>query len=453
MAPTTWAPWASNPGRGALLVSSTEPRRSHDPYATDAEYTPPRTRGGARRARVDREGDARAGARLAPRPPGDYDPGMTSVAPFQARIPDDALADLRDRLARTRFADELPGVGWEQGTPVAHLREQVDHWLHRYDWRVHEARLNAFPQFTTAVDGAQLHFLHVRSPEPDAQPAVLTHGWPASVFEWLDVVGPLTDPRRYGGDPAAALHLVVPSLPGFTFSGPTRERGWGVLRIARAWVELMERLGYPRFLAIGNDWGSSISLALAQAHPERAMGAHVTQIFESVEGAAERLPDPTPDERAALAGQAWYQANMSAYHHVQAQQPTSLAHALTDSPAVYLGWLNIVFRGGLDLDFVLTQATAAWVTGTVASALRLYCESAPESAPGGGLRRLPPSKVPVALAGFANDTVSIRRLAEPLHRRIVAWNTYGTGSHWAAHSAPETYVADVRAFVRALRSP
>jgi pimeloyl-ACP methyl ester carboxylesterase len=373
---------------------------------------------------------------------------VPAITPFRAAIPDATISDLRDRLQRTRFADELPGVGWDQGTPVAHLREQVAHWLTRYDWRAHEARLNAFPQFTTSIDGADVHFLHVRSPEPHARPAILTHGWPASVFEWLDVIGPLTDPRAHGLDPAAALHLVVPSLPGFAFSGPTRERGWGVLRIGRAWVKLMARLGHERFLTIGNDWGSVVSLAMAQAHPTHVLGSHVTQIFESLEGLAE-LPDPTPAERAALEGQRWFDSHMSAYHHVQAQQPTSLAHALADSPAGYLGWLDIVFRGGMDLDFALTQATAAWVTGTVASGLRIYCESAPESAPGGALRRLPPSTVPVALAQFANDTVSIRRLAERFHRRITAWNTYEVGSHWAAHSAPQVYVSDVQAFVRA----
>jgi pimeloyl-ACP methyl ester carboxylesterase len=242
---------------------------------------------------------------------------MSAITPFRAHVPHETLADLRTRLARTRFADDLSGVGWDHGTPTAHLREQVAYWLERYDWRAHEARLNAFPQFTTTVDGTTVHYLHVRSPEPDARPAILTHGWPASVFEWLDVIGPLSDPRAHGGDPASALHLVVPSLPGFTFSGPTREPGWGVLRIARAWVELMRRLGYPRFLAAGNDWGSVVSLALAQAHPQHVLGAHVTQIFESLEGAAE-LPDPTPEERAALAGQAWFKASMSAYHHVQA---------------------------------------------------------------------------------------------------------------------------------------
>ncbi len=370
---------------------------------------------------------------------------MPSMTPFRAHLPDAVLADLRDRLARTRFADDLPGAGWDDGTPAAHLREQVEHWLHRYDWRAHEARLNAFPQWTTELDGEAVHLLHVRSPEPDATPAILTHGWPGTVFEWLDVVGPLTDPRAHGGDPRAALHLVVPSLPGFAFSGPTRQRGWGRTRIADAWVALMERLGYPRFLAIGNDWGSEISLVLARRHPERILGAHVTQIFDSVADAAARLPDPTPEERAALAGEAWYRAHMSAYHHVQVQQPASLAHALADSPAGYLGWLNIVFRGGLDLDFVLTQATAAWATGTVASGLRLYREAEREDE---AVKALPPSLAPVALAQFANDTVSIRRLAAETHRNLLAWNAYATGSHWAAHSAPAVWVADVQAFVR-----
>jgi pimeloyl-ACP methyl ester carboxylesterase len=376
---------------------------------------------------------------------------MTVLTPFQAHIPDDILVDLRQRLARTRFTEDLPGVGWDDGTPAAHLREQVDHWLQRFDWRAQEARLNAFPQLTTEVDGATVHLLLVRSPEPDATPAILSHGWPGTVFEWLDVLRPLTDPRAHGGDPRTALHLVVPSLPGFAFSGPTRERGWGVERICDASVTLMARLGFERFVAIGNDWGSSLSLVLARKHPERVLGAHVTQIFDSLANAAARLPTPTPEEQRAIEGQAWFEANMSAYQRVQEQQPMSLAHALTDSPAGLLGWLNIVFRGGMDLDFVLTQATALWTTGTVGSALRLYREAFRELGPGGLLPHLPSSHVPVALAGFANDTVSIRRLAAEVHRNIVAWNSYSVGSHWAAHSAPETWLADVRSFVRSLR--
>jgi pimeloyl-ACP methyl ester carboxylesterase len=343
---------------------------------------------------------------------------MTVLTPFQAHIPDDILVDLRQRLARTRFTEDLPGVGWDDGTPAAHLREQVDHWLQRFDWRAQEARLNAFPQLTTEVDGATVHLLLVRSPEPDATPAILSHGWPGTVFEWLDVLRPLTDPRAHGGDPRTALHLVVPSLPGFAFSGPTRERGWGVERICDASVTLMARLGFERFVAIGNDWGSSLSLVLARKHPERVLGAHVTQIFDSLANAAARLPTPTPEEQRAIEGQAWFEANMSAYQRVQEQQPMSLAHALTDSPAGLLGWLNIVFR---------------------------------ELGPGGLLPHLPSSHVPVALAGFANDTVSIRRLAAEVHRNIVAWNSYSVGSHWAAHSAPETWLADVRSFVRSLR--
>jgi pimeloyl-ACP methyl ester carboxylesterase len=376
---------------------------------------------------------------------------LHALTPFHAFIPDDVLVDLRHRLARTLFTEDLPDVGWDDGTPAAHLREQVDYWLQRFDWRAQEARLNAFPQVTTEVDGATVHLLHVRSPEADATPAILTHGWPGTVFEWLDVLGPLTDPRAHGGDPTTALHLVVPSLPGYAFSGPTRERGWGVERISDAWATLMTRLGYERFLAIGNDWGSSISLVMARKYPARLLGAHVTQIFDSLADAAARLSDPTPEERRALEGQAWFEAHMSAYQRVHAQQPISVAHALADSPAGLLGWLNIVFRGGMDLDFVLTQATALWTTRTVGSALRLYREAFRELGRHGLLPHLPPSTVPVALAGFANDTVSIRRLAAEVHRNIVAWNAYGNGSHWAAHSAPETWVADVRAFVREVR--
>ncbi|MCW2638333.1 MAG: putative hydrolase, partial [Dactylosporangium sp.] len=183
----------------------------------------------------------------------------TDIHPFRIDVPEADLDDLRDRLSRTRWPDELPGVGWSYGVPLQRLKELTEYWRTKYDWRAYEAVLNDFPQFTTAIDGQNVHFLHVRSPEPDALPLILTHGWPGSVAEFLDVIRPLSDPRAHGGDPADAFHVVAPSIPGYGFSGPTTATGWDVPRIARAWAELMRRLGYQRYGAQGGDWGARIS--------------------------------------------------------------------------------------------------------------------------------------------------------------------------------------------------
>ncbi len=194
-----------------------------------------------------------------------------AIRPFRIDIPQADLDDLRARLDRTRWPDQLPGVGWDYGIPLEYVKELTQYWGASYDWRVHEKRLNAFPQFTTAIDGQNIHFLHVRSPEPDALPLVMTHGWPGSIVEFMEVIGPLTDPRAHGGDPADAFHMVVPSIPGYGFSGPTRERGWNVHRIAQAWDQMMKRLGYEQYGAQGGDWGSSISRELGLIAGEHLM--------------------------------------------------------------------------------------------------------------------------------------------------------------------------------------
>jgi pimeloyl-ACP methyl ester carboxylesterase len=357
-----------------------------------------------------------------------------AVRPDQVAVPQRLLDEVRERLVRVRWAEAIPDSDWDYGVPVDHVRRQVAYWRDHYDWRRWESRLNEFPQYSTLIDWQRVHFLHVRSPEPDATPLILTHGWPGSVFEFLDVIGPLTDPRRYGGDPGQAFHLVVPSLPGFTFSGPTKDRGWDLDRIATAWHTLMGRLGYDRFGAAGNDWGSSVSLALGRLFPAEVIGMHVTQVF------AEPSPGEVVDDPVAVAGRQWYEQTMSAYDVLQSQQPQSLAHALADSPVGLLGWMDVIYRGGHDLDFVLTNVMAYWLTGTVASSMRLYYEASRTG------RRLTTGDVPLAVAQFANDYRSIRALAERDHKGLVRWTEFASGNHFAAHSAPDDLVADIRGF-------
>jgi pimeloyl-ACP methyl ester carboxylesterase len=367
------------------------------------------------------------------------------LEPFRVEVHQELLEDLRTRLERVRYTEELADTDWEYGVPGALVREQVKHWRERYDWRRWEKRLNRWRQFVTNVDGQRVHFLHVRSHEPDALPLILSHGWPGSVFEFVDVIAPLVDPRAHHADPADAFDVVVPSLPGFAFSGPTRERGWNTERIAVAWRTLMSGLGYRRFGAVGNDWGSDISIRLGQAAPDAVIGVHVTQIVSLPRGDAGELDGLTDEEQAALNDRAWYHEHMDAYHHVQAQQPQTLAHALVDSPVGLLAWFDTIFRGGVDIDFALTAVHAHWLTGTVASAMRLYREN--------GLISDSPTRstVPLGLAQFAHDFRSIRRFAERDHANIVSWNVYDHGSHFAAHDATDALAADIRSFFRALR--
>ena len=235
------------------------------------------------------------------------------ITPFTVAVPEAELDDLRDRLARTRWPDELPGVGWSYGVPLGYIKGLVDHWRTAYDWRAWEARLNAYPQFTTEIDGQNVHFLHVRSPHADALPLILTHGWPGSVVEYLDVIGPLTEPAGRGGDAADAFHLVIPSLPGFGFSGATRETGWNRYRTARAWAELMGRLGYGRYGAVGNDIGSFVSPELGRVAPNRVAGVHVTQLFSFPSSDPVEMADLSEDEQRRLEDHQWFYANMSAY--------------------------------------------------------------------------------------------------------------------------------------------
>jgi pimeloyl-ACP methyl ester carboxylesterase len=372
------------------------------------------------------------------------------ILPFRIHIPQADLDDLRDRLARTRWPDELPGVGWSYGVPVDRLKELAAHWQTTYDWRGHEARLNGFPQFTTTVDGQNVHFLHVRSPEPGALPLILTHGWPGSVAEFLDVIGPLADPRAHGGDPADAFHVVAPSIPGYGFSGPTTATGWDVPRIARAWAELMRRLGYERYGAQGGDWGARISPELARIDPAHVVGLHVNAFVAFPSGDPAETEGLTEVERARLEGLGRWNAERSGYAQIQSTRPQTLAYALVDSPVGQLAWNTEWFDdyggkvGSVDRDAILTNVTLYWLTGTAGSSARLYRESAASWG-----RQVQRSAVPTGMAVFPGDS-TVRSFAEREHT-IVHWSEFDRGGHFAALQAPDLLTADVREFFRHVR--
>jgi pimeloyl-ACP methyl ester carboxylesterase len=376
------------------------------------------------------------------------------MKPYRIDIPQSALDDLAERLDRTRWPDELPGVGSKLGVPLSRMRELAARWRNGYDWRAQEAALNELDQFTTTIDGANVHVVHVRSPEPDALPLVLTHGWPGSFVEFLDVIRPLADPRGHGGDPLDAFHVVVPSIPGFGFSGPTTEPGWDFRRVARAWAQLMRRLGYDRYGAQGGDWGMGISRVLATVEPERVVGIHLNYLPTP--------PPADPAERAALGqlGDAErerlertrrYLAEPAGHLRVQSTRPQTLAYALTDSPVGQLAWIAEKLAEWADPDSVidddrlLTNVMVYWLTGTAASSARLYAESA-------ATRTAPVAvPVPVGVAVLPHDLVlPVRRLAERAYP-ITHWTEFDRGGHFAAMEVPETFTQDVRAFFRPLR--
>jgi pimeloyl-ACP methyl ester carboxylesterase len=369
-------------------------------------------------------------------------------APFTAGISQDDLDDLHQRLARVRWPDELEGAGWSYGVPLDRVRELVTYWRSGFDWRAQEARLNAVPQFTTELDGQRVHFLHQRSPEPGALPLICTHGWPMSVFEYLDLLGPLADPRAHGGDPADAFHVVVPSLPGIGFSGPTRDPGWDTRRIARAWARLMAGLGYERYGAHGNDAGSMVSPELGRLAPERVAGVHVTQLFSFPSGDPTEFANLSDEDRGALAFLQDFQARGGlAYNAYQSAQPQTLAYALQDSPAGWAAWVTQLFTDAVDEDYILTNASLYWLTGTIGSSLRRYYADAHATEPA----QTTPTTTPTGVAIFAQDFQSIRRFAERDHGNIVRWTRYDRGSHFSPRDAPDLLVEDIRAFFRDLR--
>ncbi|RVX45433.1 pimeloyl-ACP methyl ester carboxylesterase [Nonomuraea polychroma] len=377
----------------------------------------------------------------------------TEISPFRIDIPQSALDDLHDRLARTLWPDELPGVGWSYGIPVSYVQRLAEYWRSGYDWRKHEAALNEYPQFTTEIDGQNIHFLHVRSPEPDALPLILTHGWPGSIVEFMKVIGPLTDPRAHGGDPADAFHVVAPSIPGFGFSGPTRETGWDLRRVARAWAELMSRLGYERYGAQGGDSGSVISPELGRVAPERVVGVHVNGALGFPAFDPAEMEGLTETEQARM--QLYADDDRSGYAIIQATRPQTVAFGLHDSPAAQLAWIVEKFKewtdpahdlpeDAVDLDQMLTDVTIYWLTRTAASSARLYKEGSAQW--GMPVER---SEVPHGVAVFPGDG-GIRRVAEREHN-VIHWSEFDRGGHFAAMEAPDLLVDDVRAFFRKVR--
>jgi pimeloyl-ACP methyl ester carboxylesterase len=369
------------------------------------------------------------------------------IEPFTVDVPESVLVDLRDRLARTRFPNEIDGIGWDQGTPLGYLRELVDYWRDDYEWRVHESRLNAYDNFVTEIDGQRIHFLHVRSPHADAMPLLLAHGWPGSVVEFLDTIGPLTEPP----DPADAFSLVIPSLPGYAFSAPTTQRGWSPRRIGEAFGVLMADLGYERFGVQGGDWGSIIVCNMADLFPERVVGLHVN--FLTVPPPkGETVPAPTePSLRFATTG--------SGYSAIQGTKPQTIGYLLDDSPAGLAGWIVEKFREWSDCgddversftkDQLLTNVMLYWVNTAATSSARLYWEMRQS-----GIGSVPqaPITVPTGVANFPAEIARSQREWAERRYNIVHWSEFDRGGHFAAMEQPALFVGDVRSFFRELRT-
>ncbi|MEU0479347.1 epoxide hydrolase family protein [Streptosporangium sp. NPDC006013] len=377
--------------------------------------------------------------------------------PFRIDIPQADLDDLNDRLARTRWPRQLPGGGWSRGVPVDYLKDMAEYWRTGYDWRAQEAELNQFPQYTTTIDGQRVHFLHVRSPEPDALPLIITHSWPNSIAEFTRVLGPLTDPRAHGGDPAQAFHVVAPSLPGFAFSRfpePADDRPWSIERVARTWAELMHRLEYQRYGAHGNDAGAMTTPQLAALAPEHVIGAHITGGLGIPTGDPADFTGLTETEQAELAKMAEMMNFGSGYGPYLAARPQTLAYGFTDSPVAQLAYILERFREFdemtgtslpleeyLDRDQFLTNVSLYWLTGTGGSSSWTYYE---------GAAGMPIDQTDIPTGVSHGGPAPIRKIAERKNK-IVHWSDGHSASHMVAMADPDGLVADVRAFFAKVR--
>lgn len=370
----------------------------------------------------------------------------TEIRPFRVDIPQSELDDLHARLRRTRWPERETVDDWNQGVPLDAARALVDHWLHRYDWRRCEAALNAHPQWTTEIDGVSIHFLHVRSRHAQATPLLLTHGWPGSVLEFMNVIGPLTDPTAHGGSADQAFHVVIPALPGFGFSGKPARKGWSVPRIAEAWTVLMARLGYTQYLAQGGDWGAAITTALGAMRPPGLRGIHVNMPLVMPRDPGTQL---SPEEAAMLAAMHDYAEWDSGYSHQQSTRPQTLGYALADSPVGQAMWIYEKFwrwtdchgdpQKALSMDQMLDIITQYWLTNSAASSGRLYWESYKN-----GFFAVP-LDLPVGCSIFAREIYRApRSWAQRCMSQLVYWNELPVGGHFAALEQPALFVDEVR---------
>jgi pimeloyl-ACP methyl ester carboxylesterase len=390
----------------------------------------------------------------------------TEIHPFRVDVPDEALAELRQRIAATRWPTGELVKDRSQGVQLATIQELARYWAADYDWRACEARLNALPQFTTKIDGVGIHFIHVRSQHQNALPVIITHGWPGSVIELLEVVGPLTDPAAYGGSVEDAFHLVLPSLPGYGFSAEPTETGWDPGRIARAWTELMNRLGYSRYVAQGGDQGAAVTDAMGRQAPAGLVGIHLNFLREAL-GSVGSLPVDSAEERAALAAIRTFQTSGSAYFQEQATRPQTIGYALLDSPVALAAWMldhdtdsyykvSRAFTGGqpagnLTRDHILDNISLYWLTGTGASAARLYWEGGQAAAHAAGQPR-PEMKLPVGFSMFPGEIFRApRSWAEQLYPHLIYFHEARRGGHFAAWEEPQLFSDELRAGFRPLR--
>jgi microsomal epoxide hydrolase len=368
------------------------------------------------------------------------------LRPFTVHVPDDVLDDLRERLARTRWPDQIPGSGWDYGTDRAYLQDLCDHWRTKFDWRVQEDRFNRWPHFLTDIDGQQIHFIHARSDNADALPLIITHGWPGSVAEFLDVIEPLRE----------TFHVVAPSLPGYGWSGPTTAPGWDAARVAQAWKILMARLGYERYGAQGGDWGAMISARLAAIDPEHCIGLHSNMLLAFPQDATGI--ELSEQELADLVEVAEFMKTGAAYQEIQGKNPQTLAYGLTDSPAGLAGWIVEKFfhwtdnngspEDAVTREQILTNLTVYWVTGTINSSTRLYCESQRG-------QNFGPSddfvSVPTAAAVFPKEMFRIPKAYAASRFNLVRYTRFDRGGHFAALEEPDLLVPDIREFFEGLQ--